>query len=1136
MLYFKQVERFINLFNSWICALHIETSAALAMLDEIHGELPRRPNDSNTYTLGNIKDHNIVIACLPQGQYGNNNATNVLTNLTRTFPSIRHGLMVGIGGGVPGKLDVRLGDIVVGSRVMQYDFGKVMAGGRIQTTAVPRVPSHFFLTAITTLRARHELNSSRISGILCEKMEGYPTYDRPETADDLFEPSYMHDLSQKTCRECDRSQLTQREPRQSSQPVIHYGGIASSNQVMRDAMTRDRLARELDIICFEMEAAGLMDVLPCLPIRGICDYSDSHKAKEWQRYAAAVAAAYARELLETLPAVSDTRQELNLQPCSCKPGAGKSIIMKFIYMKTKKTDIMKQALTISFFFNARGGLLEKSLSGMYQSLLLQLFEGFPDLQHVLDDPDLVPRNQVSCPPLAILKDLFRSAVESLESRELRCFVDALDKYNEQQVQDMVIFFEEVAEHCLENNVRFRTGIRLTLEGQDGHDEDLKHYILKNLRIQDAVLVDELKQIMLEKAAGVFLWVALVVDILNKENRRGRLALRRRLQEVPNELSELFRDLLTRDQEHIEDLLLSLLWILLSTRPLTPGEYYHALWCGLLLEDLADTEMPAINSSDAKDCFNKCIISSSKGLAETTKGSKPTVQFIHESVRDFLIKDKDWEIQGHERLKSCCSAYISRKAIGNAIDNPQIPESLGMENSLVKEFPFLEYACKSILVHADTAAYKIPQQQFLSEFPVSDWVRVFNAFEKHKIRMYDEEADILYILADRGHPELIRTRLKTHPDIAKGGGRYGHPVLAAMAKGNKESVVALLSLSSSVRHDFDVTTDLTCKINSVELGNTPFYWAARNGHPDICAALLLQSPQDRVAEVGELLRWRDRKFVELVLERVEHIASEPRDVSIFLQIASARDYLEVMRLLLDMGEDVSAVAKNFLDTPSWNEVSENDHILTVKMLLDKGADIKVTDRRRGYAETVKLLLDRGSDVMATNIDEETCLHFASRGSDVMARQCWGLTCLHLASKNGHTETVKLLLSRGSDVMARTSQRGQIETVKLLLSRGSDVVARDDEGRTALHLASERGHTEAAKLLLSRGSDVMARAAENGHTETVKLLLSRGSDVMARDDEGRTALESALLYHSDEVSGTGSVAASISLSSKTSGLVK
>jgi ankyrin repeat protein len=858
--------------------------------------------------------------------------------------------------------------------------------------------------------------------------------------------------------------------------------------------------------------------------------------------------------------------------------------MKFIYLKTKKTDIMKQALTISFFFNARGGLLEKSVSGMYQSLLLQLFEGFPDLQHVLDDPDLVPRDQVSCPPLTILKDLFRSAVASLESRDLTCFVDALDECDEQQVQDMVMFFEEVAEHCLENDVRFRvcfssrhypyidikTGIRLTLEGQEGHDEDLKHYIIKNLRIQDAVLVDELKQMMLEKAAGVFLWVALVVNILNKENRRGRLALRRRLQEVPNELSELFRDILTRDQEHMEDLLLSLLWILLSTRPLTPGEYYHALWCGLLLEDLADTEMPAINSSDANDCFTKCIISSSKGLAETTKGRKPTVQFIHESVRDFLIKDKglsklwpefgtDWEIQGHERLKSCCSAYLFREAIGNAIDNPQIPEALGMENSLLKEFPFLEYAYKYVLVHADTAAYKIAQQQFLSEFPVSDWVRIFNAFEKHNIRKYDQEADILYILADRGHPELIRTRLKTHPDIAKGGGRYGHPVLAAMAKGNKGSVVTLLSLSSSVRHDFDVTTDLTCKINSVELGSTPFYWAARNGHPDICAALLLQSPQVRVVEVGELLRWRDRKFVKLVLERVEHIATEARDVSILLQIASARDYLEVTRLLLDMGGDVTAVARNFLDAPSLNEVSENDHTATVKMLLDKGADSTVTDphgntllheaSKKGYTETVKLLLDRGSDFMAKTNRKHTCLHLASenghtetvellldRGSDVMTTTSGKYTCLHLATENGHTETVELLLDRGADVMATTtdkdtclhlvSENGHTETVKLLLDRGSDAMAIATGKCTCLHLASNNGHAETVKLLLDIGSDVMATttrghtclhlASKNGHTEIVKLLLDRGSDVVVK-----AALEDTPLHLASENGHTETV---------------
>ena len=70
---------------------------------------------------------------------------------------------------------------------------------------------------------------------------------------------------------------------------------------MKSSTTRDNVARQLDVICFEMETAGLIDIIPCLPIRGICDYADSHKNEEWQRYAAATAAAYARELLEELP-------------------------------------------------------------------------------------------------------------------------------------------------------------------------------------------------------------------------------------------------------------------------------------------------------------------------------------------------------------------------------------------------------------------------------------------------------------------------------------------------------------------------------------------------------------------------------------------------------------------------------------------------------------------------------------------------------------------------------------------------------------------------------------------------------------------------------------------------------------------
>ena len=84
--------------------------------------------------------------------------------------------------------------------------------------------------------------------------------------------------------------------------VVHYGTIASGNCVMKNAEERDLVSSKFDgVLCFEMEAAGLMNNWPCLVIRGICDYSDSHKNKEWQPYAAATAAAYAKEILSVIP-------------------------------------------------------------------------------------------------------------------------------------------------------------------------------------------------------------------------------------------------------------------------------------------------------------------------------------------------------------------------------------------------------------------------------------------------------------------------------------------------------------------------------------------------------------------------------------------------------------------------------------------------------------------------------------------------------------------------------------------------------------------------------------------------------------------------------------------------------------------
>jgi hypothetical protein len=110
----------------------------------------------------------------------------------------------------------------------------------------------------------------------------------------------------------------QRVPRKNTEPLVHYGLIASGNQVIKDSHIRDRLSRDLKAFCVEMEAAGLMNNFPCLIIRGICDYSDSHKNKEWQAYAAATAAAYAKELLSVIPEKHITENRATLSITKCK--------------------------------------------------------------------------------------------------------------------------------------------------------------------------------------------------------------------------------------------------------------------------------------------------------------------------------------------------------------------------------------------------------------------------------------------------------------------------------------------------------------------------------------------------------------------------------------------------------------------------------------------------------------------------------------------------------------------------------------------------------------------------------------------------------------------------------------------------
>lgn len=315
----------------WVCALPKEQTAAIAMLDHRHEDLQKPTHDPNSYTLGSINGHNIVIACLPKGKTGISSTATVVACMVSTFPSIKFGLLVGIGGGVPPK--VRLGDVVVSTPlgqfpgVVEWDFSKVKEEGMFKRIGSLNNPPTLLLTALTRLETENGLNGSKIPEYLDQFKKRWPRlaskYLRSDRHEDLlFKSDYQHvsnnlsyenssglehDAGEENCGFCDRSQVIKKKPRDM---CVHYGLIASSTYMIKDATFRNELNKALggQVLCIETEAAGPMNNFPCIVIRGICDYADSHKNNVWEEHAAATAAAFAKELLSYIQ-ISEIKRE-----------------------------------------------------------------------------------------------------------------------------------------------------------------------------------------------------------------------------------------------------------------------------------------------------------------------------------------------------------------------------------------------------------------------------------------------------------------------------------------------------------------------------------------------------------------------------------------------------------------------------------------------------------------------------------------------------------------------------------------------------------------------------------------------------------------------------------------------------------
>ncbi|RAQ73362.1 hypothetical protein COH20_004757 [Aspergillus flavus] len=312
-----------------VCALPREFDTVEALLDERYNNITtlRHYGDSNYYQTGRMGVSNVVVVCLLD--MGRASAAGAAASLRSSFPHISLTLVVGICGGVPFPntrgAELILGDVIISHQVMKFDFGRQYPdrferrGGIKETLDRSNWAVLSLLAGLSTRAMRKQfvdLHSQYLQTLRKDTVWAYPGVDK----DRLFPASREHkatgDLERPT--DCDRvgceGALITRARLNSEtnpRPCIHLGPIASSDTVMKSAYHRDRLAREEHIIGFEMEGAGVCEVLSSLVIKGVCDYADSHKNKEWQDYAAASGASCAKALLECLTCTTYEECELS---------------------------------------------------------------------------------------------------------------------------------------------------------------------------------------------------------------------------------------------------------------------------------------------------------------------------------------------------------------------------------------------------------------------------------------------------------------------------------------------------------------------------------------------------------------------------------------------------------------------------------------------------------------------------------------------------------------------------------------------------------------------------------------------------------------------------------------------------------
>lgn len=852
-----------------------------------------------------------------------------------------------------------------------------------------------------------------------------------------------------------------------------------------------------------------------------------------------------------------------------KPGAGKSTLMKAMLCRSDLRSNSSEVVKVGFFFNSLGGLLEKSPLGLLRSLLLQI------LQH---DRNLLRgflhlyRKKISLHGpnwewyAGELADYFISAVANeRHNGSTIIIIDALDECEETRARELVAFFQTLISSSSADN---QSKVRICLSSRyypnihvdncrefrmdEFNDQDIRTYVETRLDLQSAKSgffhgVFNLVTEIVRKAAGVFLWVVLVVKKLVKARDEGEPISRMEeiVQDVPDQLNDLIWQIIQSvDSRSCRETLRILQWVLLAERPLNTTELRYALEFGAGRATSSQDEI--VKSSTFiphDDQMERYILSRTKGLVEVKHHSRGvanplrsktestekyagTVQFIHEAVRDVLLNHrglqtlenslKNFEIdQGHNYITKACVHYLKIEEFRGMPDTRTEPRVMGCIQAdeefqtLCITHPFLEYAVTSVFYHARIVDLSHGGNSDFSKTIMEEIQRLFRVWrylsdlkKKGRYREVDgPHTTFAHICAEYDMVNWVMALLQQGLDVNVSGGRFHTLIQTAAAMGHEDLTQKLLEYGADVhlyggRHGYALTAAAHC-------GKPAIFKAIIAKNPDINA----QGGEHKTAlQAAAVSLGEDETVVQMLLDLNADVNIQGGRHGSALQASAFKGNERVVGLLLNAGASINAQGGEH--GSALQAAAFQGHDAVVRRLLASGADPNI--EAGNYGTALWAAAYNGNDAIVRHLLE----------TDLNLRNCYrgfeGKGCGITSGSISHTVQRVLDTAEAIKMLHKAVDRGDTIEVQQHFSRGIDVNARGGDLSSVWHTAAFDGRSDLMSILLiqpnprpdmkdSQGRTPLWCAASQGHEEVVvQLMNSKLVDYNAKTRSGRNLL--------------------------------